>query len=682
MADSVASTTSAVAADVQRQAAQLREQLDAYAHQYYVLDAPDVPDAEYDRLFRQLQELEQCHPALITNTSPTQRVGATPSSAFAEVRHAVPMLSLGNAFEEQELGEFDRRVRERLEAEPVQYHAETKLDGLAISLRYEHGILVRAATRGDGERGEDVTANVRTINAIPLQLKSNAPPAVLEVRGEIYMSDAGFAQLNANQAANGDKLFANPRNAAAGGLRQLDPRITAARQLTMYCYGIGEVEGLALGACHSEVLAQLAILGFRVSPENRIVVGLAGCMQYYRAIGARRAELGYAIDGVVYKVDEIAAQQVLGFVSRAPRFAIAHKFPAEEAITQVERIETQVGRTGAITPVARLAPVHVGGVVVTNATLHNFDEIERKDIRDGDTVIVRRAGDVIPQVLRVMLQRRDPESVIYVPPTECPECGSAVIRTEGEVALRCTGGSVCPAQRKEGIRHFAARRALDIEGLGDKLVDQLVDAGLIMTVADIFTLTTEQLEGLERMGGKSSANLVAAIAAAATTTLPRLLFGLGIAEVGESTAQSLALHFGDLDALIEADEAALLEVADVGPIVAQHVYAYFRASQHLDVLQRLREACVNWPMIERPEAAAQPLAGKTIVLTGTLISMARNDAKAQLQSLGAKVSGSVSKKTDVLIAGAEAGSKLAQAESLGVLVVDEQGLLELLQSGT
>jgi DNA ligase (NAD+) len=656
----------------------LREQLDAHAHRYYVLDEPRIPDAEYDRLFRELESLERQFASLVTTASPTQRVGATPSNAFAEVHHAVPMLSLGNAFEEDELADFDRRVRERLELDQVAYCAETKLDGLAISLRYEHGLLVRAATRGDGERGEDVTANARTIKAIPLRLTTTAAPAVLEVRGEVYMTDAGFTQLNANQARRDEKLFANPRNAAAGGLRQLDPRISATRPLTMYCYGIGEVEGLELPTQHYAVLQLLCELGLRVSPENRVVVGLQGCMDYYRAIGQRRAQLGYAIDGVVYKVDDLGAQARLGFVSRAPRFAIAHKFPAEEALTQVERIEVQVGRTGAITPVARLRPVQVGGVTVTNATLHNFDEIERKDIRDGDTVVVRRAGDVIPQVLRVVMEQRPDDASPYPVPTECPQCGSAVERVAGEVALRCTGGLFCPAQRKEGIRHFAARRALDIEGLGDKLVDQLVDAGLVATVADIFLLTAAQLESLERMGGKSAANLVAAIANAANTSLPRLLFGLGIAEVGESTAQALAAYFGDLDALSNAHEQALLQVPDVGPVVASHVRAFFAEPHNLAVIAGLRAAGVNWPPIEVPEAAAQPLAGKTIVLTGTLTSMGRNDAKAQLQALGAKVSGSVSKKTDLLVAGAEAGSKLAKAEALGIEVLDEDGLARLL----
>ncbi|MEM7408436.1 MAG: NAD-dependent DNA ligase LigA [Pseudomonadota bacterium] len=663
---------------VAARAAWLRDQLDDHAHRYYVLDEPSISDAEYDQLFRELEALEAADPSLVMPDSPTQRVGATPDRAFTEVRHAVAMLSLGNAFEDQELIDFDRRVCERLDVDAVHYHAETKLDGLAVSLRYEHGKLVRAATRGDGERGEDVTANARTIRAIPLRLRGSQPPAVLEVRGEVYMTDAGFEALNARQTERGDKTFANPRNAAAGGLRQLDPRISAERPLTMYCYGIGETGDWTVPPTQSELLATLASMGLRVSPENRVVQGVAGCLAYYREMGARRAGLGYAIDGVVYKVDRVEQQQRLGFVSRAPRFAIAHKFPAEEARTRLERIELQVGRTGALTPVARLEAVHVGGVTVTNATLHNFDEIERKDIRAGDTVVVRRAGDVIPQVLRVILEERPADAAAFAPPSHCPECGTALTRAEGEVVVRCPARLACPAQRKEGIRHFASRRALDIEGLGDKLVDQLVDAGLVASVADIFRLEPGELEGLDRMGSKSAANLCEAIARAANTTLPRLLFALGIAEVGESTAQALAVHFGDLEPLAAATEEELLLVPDVGPIVAAYVAAYFDGEEHRALLDDLRSVGVNWPLLEQPVAASQPLAGKTIVLTGTLAAMPRNDAKARLQALGAKVSGSVSKKTDMLIAGAEAGSKLAKAESLGIPVLGEDELVSLL----
>lgn len=659
-------------------AAELREQLTEYNHRYYVLDDPIVSDAQYDQLFRELEKLEHDYPALASSISPTQRVGATPSSAFAEVLHPVPMLSLGNAFAEEEVADFDRRVRERLEVEQVDYCAETKLDGLAISLRYVAGDLVRAATRGDGERGEDVTANARTIRAIPLRLMGSAPPPVLEVRGEVYMTDAGFAALNEAQAARGEKSFANPRNAAAGGLRQLDPRITATRPLTMYCYGLGEVDGVAVPERHSEMLAMLAKYGFRVSPETRVVRGVEGCLAYYRDISARRAGLGYAIDGVVYKVDRVAEQITMGFVSRAPRWAVAHKFPAEEALTRVEDIEVQVGRTGAITPVARLEPVHVGGVTVTNATLHNFDEIERKDIRIGDEVVVRRAGDVIPQVLRVVLERRPAGSEPYAAPAECPACGAPVERPEGEVVARCTAGRNCSAQKKEVIRHFASRRALDIEGLGDKLVDQLVDVGLVDTAADLFGLSVADVESLERMAEKSATNLVNAIEKSATTTLPRMLYALGINDVGESTAQALAMHFGTLEALKQAGEEDLVAVPDVGPIVAGHVHQYFVDEHNQQLLAALQKAGVNWPDIELEEPGEQPLAGKTVVLTGTLSTMPRGDAKARLQALGAKVTGSVSKKTDLVVAGAEAGSKLAKAESLGIEVIDEDGFRALI----
>tara|TARA_Y100001934_G_scaffold283617_1_gene404849 strand:- start:1287 stop:3308 length:2022 start_codon:yes stop_codon:yes gene_type:complete len=658
-------------------AAELREQLTEHNHRYYVLDDPSVSDAQYDQLFRELEKLERDYPALASSISPTQRVGATPLSAFAEVLHPVPMLSLGNAFAEEEVADFDRRARERLEVEQVDYCAETKLDGLAISLRYEAGELVRAATRGDGERGEDVTANARTIRAIPLRLMGSAPPPVLEVRGEVYMTDAGFAALNEAQAARGEKSFANPRNAAAGGLRQLDPRITATRPLTMYCYGLGEVDGVAVPERHSEMLAMLAKYGFRVSPETRVVRGVEGCLAYYRDISARRAGLGYAIDGVVYKVNRVAEQITMGFVSRAPRWAVAHKFPAEEALTRVEDIEVQVGRTGAITPVARLEPVHVGGVTVTNATLHNFDEIERKDIRIGDEVVVRRAGDVIPQVLRVVLERRPTGSEPYAAPAECPACGAPVERPEGEVVARCTAGRNCSAQKKEVIRHFASRRALDIEGLGDKLVDQLVDVGLVDTAADLFGLSVADVASLERMAEKSATNLVNAIEKSATTTLPRMLYALGINDVGESTAQALAMHFGTLEALKQAGEEDLVAVPDVGPIVAGHVHQYFVDEHNQQLLAALQKAGVNWPDIDLEGPGEQPLAGKTVVLTGTLSTMPRGDAKARLQALGAKVTGSVSKKTDLVVAGAEAGSKLAKAESLGIEVIDEDGFRAL-----
>ena len=659
---------------------ELRTILSDHNHRYYVLDDPSVSDAEYDSLFRELQAMEAANPEWVSADSPTQRVGARPSDAFAEVVHAVPMLSLGNAFEPTEVEDFDRRVRDRLDVTTIRYCAETKLDGLAISLRYENGILTQAATRGDGERGENVTANARTIGAIPLKLRAESPPQVLEVRGEVFMTHEGFEALNRRQEARGEKLFANPRNAAAGGLRQLDPSVSAQRPLTMFCYGIGEVVGLTPPPTHSETLVLLGELGLRVSPETKVVEGVAGCLAYFEAIGARREGLGYEIDGVVYKVDSVADQAELGFVSRAPRFAIAHKFPAEEATTQVAAIDVQVGRTGAITPVARLEPVHVGGVTVTNATLHNADEVERKDVRVGDTVVIRRAGDVIPQVLRVITELRAEESQAFEFPTACPECGSPVERPDGEVVVRCTGGWVCPAQRKEAVRHFASRRALDIEGLGDKLVGQLVDAGFVDNFADIFALDVVTLCGLERMAKKSATNLIDAITKAKTTTLPRFLYGLGISDVGEATAGALANHFSTLDALIQASSEELEAVADVGPIVAGHIRHFFKADRNLEVVQALVEAGVNWPVIERQEQG-ETLAGKTFVLTGTLTSMNRADAKTQLQTLGAKVAGSVSAKTSYVVAGAEAGSKLAKAEQLGVAVRDEEWLRALLSGG-
>lgn len=654
----------------------LRRELEEHNHRYHVLDAPSISDAEYDELFRALQALEERHPELASDDSPTARVGARPSTAFAEVRHGMPMLSLGNAFDEAEVVDFDQRLRERLGVETIDYCAETKLDGLAISLRYEHGRLLRAATRGDGEHGEDVTANARTIRAIPLQLRGPAP-ALLEVRGEVYMSRAGFDALNAAQAARGERLFANPRNAAAGGLRQLDPAITAARPLTMYCYGVGEVDGMALPARHSQLLARLGELGLRVSPEARVVRGAEGCLEYYRSMAARRAGLGYDIDGVVYKVDSLELQGLLGYVSRAPRFALAHKFAAEEATTVVRAIEVRVGRTGAATPVARLEPVQVGGVTVTNASLHNRDEIERKDVRVGDTVVLRRAGDVIPQVLRVVLERRPAQSEPYVFPSACPECGSALERPEGEVVLRCSGGLVCPAQRREALRHFASRRALDIEGLGDKLVGQLVDAGLVRNPADLFALEATQLAALERMGEKSAANLVRALERARNTTLTRFLHALGIAEVGEATAQALASHFRDLEPLMAADLEALEAVPDVGPVVAGHVHAFFAEPHNREVISALRAAGVHWPRMAAPVSRGH-LEGKTVVITGTLAGMSRNEAKVRLQALGARVAGSISARTDYLVAGAEAGSKLVRAEKLGVPVLDEAGLAALL----
>jgi DNA ligase (NAD+) len=666
-------------AEVQARAAELRQQLAYHNHRYYVLDDPEIPDVEYDRLFRELQGLEQQYPDLITPDSPTQRVGGEALSGFTQVRHEIPMLSLGNVFSGEELADFDRRVRQGLGIEEVEYSAEPKLDGLAISIRYENGLLIRAATRGDGATGEDVTHNVRTINSVPLRLQGSDYPRVLEVRGEVYMDKAGFEALNVRQREKGDKSFANPRNAAAGSLRQLDPRITATRPLTMYCYGVGVVEGGELPATHSAILARLRQWGLRVCPDARVVRGVQGCSDYFQQIGARRDSLPYDIDGVVYKVNSLAQQRELGFVSRAPRWATAHKFPAQEEITILNDVEWQVGRTGALTPVARLEPVHVAGVMVSNATLHNPDEMARKDVRRGDTVIVRRAGDVIPEVVGVVLSQRPAGAVPFTTPTHCPVCGSEVEQEEGEAVPRCSGGLACAAQRKNAIRHFASRRAMDIEGLGSKLVELLVDEALIDDVADLFTLTAQQLAGLERMGEKSADNLVAALEKARHTTLERFLFALGISEVGESTARTLARHFGNLPAIKAASEEQLLAVADVGPIVAHHIHTFFRQPHNIEVIEKLQRAGVEWPDIVIAEVGEQPLAGQTFVLTGTLSQMSRDQAKEKLMALGARVSGSVSKKTSVVVAGEEAGSKLTRAEELGVAVWDEARLIELLR---
>lgn len=667
-----------IPAEIQQRVAELREQIAYHNYRYYVLDNPEIPDAEYDRLFRELQALEEQYPALVTPDSPTQRVGAEPLKGFAEVRHEIPMLSLGNVFSDEELVDFDRRVREGLGVKEVEYSAEPKLDGLAISIRYEEGMLVRAATRGDGTTGEDVTQNVRTIDAVPLRLYGKGWPAVLEVRGEVYMPKDGFEALNERQREKGEKSFANPRNAAAGSLRQLDPRITATRPLSMYCYGVGVVEGSALPGTHSAIMEKLKGWGLRVCPELRVVKGMDGCLGYFSEIGDKRDSLPYDIDGVVYKVNSLAQQQELGFVSRAPRWATAHKFPAQEEMTVLNDVEWQVGRTGALTPVARLEPVQVAGVTVSNATLHNPDEIARKDVHIGDTVIVRRAGDVIPEVVSVVMSKRPRHAKTITTPTHCPVCGSEVVRDEGEAVPRCTGGLYCSAQRKNAIKHFASRRAMDIDGLGDKLVEQLVDEELIHDVADLFSLTQEQVAGLERMGDKSAANLIAALDKSKETTLERFLFALGIREVGESTARTLARHFGTLQRIEKAGEEELLAVADVGPVVAQHIHTFFRQEHNKEVIDKLIRAGVQWREVKVQEAGAQPLAGQTFVLTGALDAMTRDEAKEKLQALGAKVSGSVSKKTSVVVAGAEAGSKLAKAESLGVEVWDEERLLQFL----
>ncbi|URF05834.1 NAD-dependent DNA ligase LigA [Cupriavidus campinensis] len=679
----------------------LRDELERHAYQYYVLDDPSIPDAEYDALFSELQALETEHPDLLTDDSPTQRVGGAPLSAFDSVRHRVPMLSLNNGFADEDVVNFDRRCAQGLgrtaapapadghdlfsaaEAtdQAVEYACELKFDGLAMSLRYEDGRLVQAATRGDGETGEDVTANVRTIKAIPLKLRGKAP-AVLEVRGEVFMYRAEFDKLNERQAEAGEKTFVNPRNAAAGSLRQLDPRITAKRPLSFFAYGIGELQGADRPATHSVMLDGFAGLGLPVCAERQVVKGAQGLLAFYRDIGARRDQLPYDIDGVVYKVNAIAEQEQLGFVSRAPRFALAHKFPAQEMTTTVEDIEVQVGRTGAITPVARLAPVFVGGVTVTNATLHNEDEIRRKDVHIGDTVIVRRAGDVIPEVVAVVLERRPADARAFVMPTTCPVCGSHVERLEDEAIARCTGGLICAAQRKQALLHFAQRRAMDIEGLGDKVVEQLVDQGIVRTPADLFKLGVAKLAALDRMADKSATNLVAAIDKSRSTTLNRFIFALGIRHVGEATAKDIAKHFGKLDNLLAADEAALLEVNDVGPVVAQSIANFLGEPHNVEVVEQLRAAGVHWPESEPAARAPLPLAGKTFVLTGTLPTLSREDAKERLEAAGAKVAGSVSKKTDYVVAGAEAGSKLEKAQALGVAVIDEDGMLALLADAT
>lgn len=661
----------------------LREQIVHHDYRYYVLDDPEIPDAEYDRLMRRLRELETAFPELGTPDSPTRRVGAQPSAAFREVRHEVPMLSLDNAFAEEDVREFDRRARSRLENPAVlDYYAEPKLDGLAVSLRYEGGVLAHAATRGDGRTGEDVTANVRTIEAVPLRLRGGRHPAVLDVRGEVFMTRAGFEALNRAAAERGEKTFVNPRNAAAGSLRQLDPRVTAQRPLEIYFYGLGKVEGAKLPGRHSEIMERLKEWGLRVCPEAERLRGVEACLAYYARLAARRDALPYEIDGVVYKVDRLDYQRELGFVARAPRWAIAHKFPAHEEITTLRDVEFQVGRTGALTPVARLEPVFVGGVTVSNATLHNMDEIARLKLRKGDRVIVRRAGDVIPQVVRVVAddwERR--RGTTIKPPTRCPVCGSDVERQEGEAVARCTGGLYCPAQRKEALRHFASRGAMDIEGLGEKLIDQLVEEGWVQSPADLYALRAEQLAGLERMGEKSAANLVNALERSKRTTLPRFLYALGIREVGEATARALAMHFGSLEKLMAADRAALEQVPDVGPVVAGHVEAFFREKHNREVITKLRRAGVAWEDLQGVAEGPRPLEGKAFVLTGTLAGMTREEAKSRIMQRGGKVTGSVSKKTDYVVAGDSPGSKLAKAEELGVPVLDEKGLLKLLEEG-
>lgn len=708
--------------DLER-ACDLRALLHRYAHEYYVLDAPSVPDAEYDRLFAELQAMEIAHPELVTVDSPTQRVGGKPLPEFSEIAHKVPMLSLNNAFEDEDIAAFDKRVREGLGVAEVAYDVGPKFDGLAISLIYVDGVLTQAATRGDGATGEDVTQNVRTIRAIPLRLSGAAVLALLEVRGEVLMLKKDFARLNEDQVTRGQKTFANPRNAAAGSLRQLDSRITATRRLTFFAYGVAQCDGVDLPGEQSAIMDFLAAQGFPVCHERARALGAEGLLGYYRAIGEKRSTLPYDIDGVVYKVDSLAQQAELGFVSRAPRWAIAHKYPAQEELTMVEAIDIQVGRTGALTPVARLKPVFVGGVTVTNATLHNEDEVRRKDVRVGDTVIVRRAGDVIPEVVGVVMEKRpmrdvpgadlfsaaqEPVNPPFEMPKTCPVCGSHAVKGEDEAVTRCTGGLYCAAQRKQALWHFASRKALDIDGLGDKIIEQLVDAGLVKTPADIYLLTLEQLAGLERMGEKSAQNLLAGIAVSKNTTLPRFIYALGIRNVGEATARDLASHFGtpgikkdekvvaeefakyfaefgELISDLPADEAArkqviarrldlLTRVPDVGPIVAQSIVDFFAEAHNRDVVVALLAAGVYWPAIEVNAAREGPFTGKTFVLTGTLPTLGRDEAKVMIEAAGGKVAGSVSKKTSVVVAGEEAGSKLAKAQELGISIWTEEQL--------
>ena len=668
--------------EVEREVEQLRSQLEVWNYQYYVLDQPTVPDAEYDRIMRRLQALEDQYPQLVRSDSPSQRVGGQPLSEFGQVSHELPMLSLDNAFDFQDLSEFDRRVRDRLDSPDleVEYACEPKLDGIAVSLLYRGGVLERGATRGDGYTGEDITHNVRTVNSIPLRLRGEGFPEVLEVRGEIYMPRAGFEKLNQLARESGEKTFVNPRNAAAGSLRQLDSRITSRRPLEMCCYSVGQVKGGELPGSHDEVLECLLKWGLRTNSESAVVKGVAACEDYYQSLAARRDQLPYDIDGIVFKVNDLALQERLGFVSRAPRWAIARKFPAQEEMTRLLDVEFQVGRTGAITPVARLEPVFVGGVTVSNATLHNSDEVQRLGVRIGDTVIVRRAGDVIPQVVSVVIEQRPAKARPVVFPASCPVCGSVVERAEDEAVLRCMGGLICAAQQKAAIRHFASRRAMDIEGLGDKLVDQLVDESLVGNVAELFRLTREQLQALERMGEKSAEKLLAALETSKQTSLARFIFALGIREVGEATALSLARHFGSWEALSSADENQLLAVDDVGPVVADHLRQFFDSESSMSVVAQLREAGVTWPDLEVSPEQALPLAGQTWVVTGKLEIMGRTEAKQYLQDLGAKVAGSVSSRTTCVVAGPGAGSKLGKATELGVEVIDEAAFVERLSA--
>ncbi len=672
--------TSSIAARMQLLCEQLRQHNTAY----YVNDAPTITDAEYDALFRELDALEQQHPEWMQPDSPTQRVGGAALPHFEKVAHRVPMLSLGNAFNESQVAAFDARVRDGLARdEEIEYAVEVKFDGLAINLRYEHGLLVQAATRGDGEIGEDVSANVRTIHSIPLRLQGDKYPEVIEVRGEVLMKRADFERLNEVQFEKGEKPFANPRNAAAGALRQLDSRITASRNLSFFAYGLGEVIDSSGGfdfSSFSRIVEQLCTYGFSVYSTHAVVKGVSGLLAFYEQTGQTRKQLPFDIDGVVYKVNDVAQQDLLGFDSRKPRWAIAHKFPAQEMSTTVQDITVQVGRTGAITPVARLAPVEVGGVVVTNATLHNADEVARKDVRIGDTVIVRRAGDVIPEVVMSIVEKRPQDARVFVMPTVCPECGSSIEREEGEAVSRCTGGMICPAQLKQSLIHFASRKAVNIDGLGDKLIEQLVDVGWVRTPDDLYRLDVARLAGLERMAQKSAQNVYDAIQVSKSTTLARLIYALGIRHVGEATAKTLAKTFGSLDEVMAASFEQLQAVEDVGPVVAHSIVVFWADARHQKVIKDLLELGIHWDDVVVADKIETPFTGKTVVLTGTLPTLGREEAKAMLENAGAKVAGSVSKKTDFVVAGAEAGSKLEKAQQLGVVVLDEAQMLTMLNA--
>ncbi|MBD3669016.1 MAG: NAD-dependent DNA ligase LigA [Kangiella sp.] len=662
--------------EIEKRVAKLRATLDNYNYQYYVLDNPTVPDAEYDRLLRELQQIEAEHPELVSADSPTQRVGAKPDNGFEEVTHELPMLSLDNAMTDDELVSFDKRIKDRLKSSAdIEYVCEPKLDGLAVSLLYENGQLIRGATRGDGTTGENITLNVRTIRAIPLKLRREHIPERIEIRGEVFLPKAVFESLNDEAREQGGKTFANPRNAAAGSLRQLDPSITAKRKLSFYAYSMGLVsDDYELADSHYGRLQQIKTLGLPVSDEVKVVKGADGCQHYHQSILQKRDKLAYEIDGVVNKVNSIALQEELGFVARAPRWAIAHKFPAQEEMTQLLGVDFQVGRTGALTPVARLEPVSVGGVTVSNATLHNMDEIARLDARIGDTVIIRRAGDVIPQVVSVIFEKRPSDAEEILTPTNCPVCDSPVERTEGEAVIRCTGGLICSAQRNESIKHFASRKAMDIDGLGDKLVEIFAEKGMIKTISDLYRLKASDIAALDRMGEKSAENLINALEQSKSTTLPKFLYSLGIREVGEVTAKNIANHFCSLDGIIAASQEELESVPDVGPIVAHHIRAFFDNEENIEQINELKQLGVNWPDIEKKSDEDLPLKGKTYVITGTLEGISRSEAKSKLEALGAKVSGSVSSKTTALIAGASAGSKLKKAQELGVEVLDQSFL--------